>query len=70
MEGWLLKWTNFFSGWKERFFVLKGPLLYYYYTKNDKPRGRIHLGISTIICEENDSYIEINTGSNLFYILN
>ena len=68
MEGWLLKWTNFFSGWKERFFVLKGPLLYYYYTKNDKPRGRIHLGISTIICEENDSYIEINTGSNLFYI--
>ncbi len=68
MEGWLLKWTNYFSGWKERFFVLKGPLLYYYYTKNDKPRGRIHLGISTIICEENDSYIEINTGSNLFYI--
>ncbi len=68
MEGWLLKWTNFFSGWKERFFVLKGPLLYYYYTKNDKPRGRIHLGISTINYEENDAYIEINTGSNLFYI--
>ena len=68
MEGWLLKWTNFFSGWKERFFVLKCPLLYYYYTKNDKPRGRIHLGISTINYEENDAYIEINTGSNLFYI--
>ena len=68
MEGWLLKWTNFFSGWKERFFVLKGPLLYYYYVKNDKPRGRIHLGISTINYEENDTYIEINTGSNLFYI--
>ena len=68
MEGNLLKWTNFLSGWKERYFVLKGPLLYYYYNKNDKPKGKIHLGISTVVAEDNDLYFEINTGSNIFYM--
>ena len=67
MEGSLLKWTNFFSGWKERYFVLKGPILYYYYNKSEKPKGRIHLGISTIISEENNVFFEINTGSNIFF---
>ena len=68
MEGNLLKWTNFLSGWKERYFVLKGPLLYYYYNKNDKPKGKIHLGISTIVAEDNVLFFEINTGSNIFYM--
>ena len=68
MEGKLIKWTNYFSGWKERLFVLKGPLLYYYYAPKELPRGKIHLGLSTIINDESNDFFEINTGSNIFFL--
>ena len=68
MEGVLIKWTNYFSGWKERIFNLKGPLLYYYYGPKEMPRGKIHLGLSTIINDENNDFFEINTGSNVIFL--
>ena len=68
MEGKLIKWTNYFSGWKERLFILKGPLLYYYYAPKELPRGKVHLGLATIINDENNDYFEINTGSNIFFL--
>ena len=68
MEGILIKWTNYFSGWKERIFNLKGPLLYYYYGPKELPRGKIHLGLSTIINDENNDFFEINTGSNIIFL--
>ena len=68
MEGILIKWTNYFNGWKERIFNLKGPLLYYYYGPKEIPRGKIHLGLSTIINDENNDYFEINTGSNIIFL--
>ena len=68
MEGKLQKWTNYFSGWKERIFVIKGPLLYYYYALKELPRGKVHLGLATIINDENNDYFEINTGSNIFFL--
>ena len=68
MEGKLIKWTNYFSGWKERIFILKGPLLYYYYNQRELPRGKVHLGLATIINDENNDYFEINTGSNIFFL--
>ena len=68
MEGILIKWTNYFSGWKERIFNLKGPLLYYYYGPKEMPRGKIHLGLSTIINDENNDFFEINTGSNIIFL--
>ena len=68
MEGILIKWTNYFSGWKERIFNLKGPLLYYYYGPKELPRGKIHLGLSTIINDENNDFFEINTGSNVIFL--
>ena len=68
MEGKLIKWTNYFSGWKERIFMLKGPLLYYYYGPKENPRGKIHLGLSTIINDENNDFFEINTGSNIMFL--
>ena len=68
MEGKLIKWTNYFSGWKERIFTLKGPLLYYYYAPKEPPRGKVHLGLATIIDDENNDYFEINTGSNIFFL--
>ena len=68
MEGKLIKWTNYFSGWKERIFIIKGPLLYYYYALKEMPRGKVHLGLATIINDENNDYFEINTGSNIFFL--
>jgi hypothetical protein len=68
MEGKLIKWTNYFSGWKERIFNLKGPLLYYYYGPKEMPRGKIHLGLSTIINDESNDFFEINTGSNIIFL--
>ena len=68
MEGKLIKWTNYFSGWKERIFTLKGPLLYYYYGPKEMPRGKIHLGLSTIVNDENNDFFEINTGSNIIFL--
>ena len=68
MEGKLIKWTNYFSGWKERIFIIKGPLLYYYYALKELPRGKVHLGLATIINDENNDYFEINTGSNIFFL--
>ena len=62
------QWTNYWSGWKERIFILKGPILYYYYEKNELPRGKIHLGLSVINTEEDSDVIIINTGSNIFYV--
>jgi hypothetical protein len=52
MEGKLIKWTNYFSGWKERIFILKGPLLYYYYNQKELPRGKVHLGLAVEIIAE------------------
>ena len=68
MEGKLIKWTNYFSGWKERIFTLKGPLLYYYYAQKELPRGKVHLGLATIINDEKNDYFEVNTGSNIFFL--
>ena len=69
MEGKLYKYKNFIRGWKDRYFVLKGCLLYYYHSKGDKPRGRIHLGLSQIITEDNEGKtFQINTGSKIFYL--
>ena len=68
MEGVLIKWTNYFSGWKERIFNLKGPLLYYYYNQKELPRGKIHLGLSSIVNDENNDFFEINTGSNIIFL--
>ena len=68
MEGKLLKWTNYFSGWKERIFNLKGPLLYYYYGPKELPRGKIHLGLSSIVNDEKNDFFEINTGSNIIFL--
>src|SRR5689334_6602717 len=67
MEGTLQKWTNYIFGWKERYFVLKGSVFYYYMKKGDKPKGSIHLGI----CQVNtnvDTKFELDTGINIVYI--
>jgi hypothetical protein len=69
MEGRLFKWTNYFSFWKERYFVLRGNILYYYVKKGERPRGRIHLTIALLNeSPEDDTKFEIDTGLSIVYL--
>jgi hypothetical protein len=68
MEGVLLKWVNYIFGWRERYFVLKGNVLYYYYKKGEKPKGKIHLSVSQLNQTNDELKFEIDTGLNLIYI--
>ena len=81
MEGKLLKWTNYIHGWQERNCILKGAIFSYYIPNSEShmPKGRVHLGVSTIkdnlsnndnLSEEeknNDLGFEINTGSTIYF---
>jgi len=68
MEGVLLKWVNYIFGWRERYFVLKSNVLYYYYKKGEKPKGKIHLAVSQLIQTNDPLKFEIDTGLNILYI--
>jgi collagen type IV alpha-3-binding protein len=68
MEGILLKWTNYIFGWRERFFVLRGSILYYYYKKSDRPKGRIHLGVTSITSSDDEPKFELDTGISVIYL--
>jgi hypothetical protein len=68
MEGVLLKWVNYIFGWRERYFVLKGNVLYYYYKKGEKPKGKIHLAVALLNQTNDDFKLEIDTGLNVIYI--
>jgi hypothetical protein len=68
MEGNLYKWTNYLFGWRERYFVLKGNILYYYYNKGEKPKARIHLSVAQINSTPEDLKFEIDCGMNILYV--
>jgi hypothetical protein len=69
MEGYLYKWTNYISGWKLRYFVFKNNVLFYYISKGDKPKGKIHLSESKITEDPaNDLKFEIEMGTSIFYL--
>ncbi|RKP38806.1 Oxysterol-binding protein-domain-containing protein [Dimargaris cristalligena] len=57
LQGYLLKWTNFASGYKRRYFVLENGVLSYYKDKDDASnacRGAINLKIATINFDAKD----------------
>ena len=63
MEGILLKWTNYLSQYKERRFLLKGPILSYYIPSEEQihfPKARMHLSVCTIT----DNYKEHDNNDN------
>ena len=68
MEGNLLKWTNLIFGWSERYFVLKGNILYYYLKKGDKPKGRFHLSVCQINVIDSENRFDIDTGLTIIYL--
>uniref|UniRef100_A0A8C8S8G9 PH domain-containing protein n=1 Tax=Pelusios castaneus TaxID=367368 RepID=A0A8C8S8G9_9SAUR len=50
MEGALLKWTNYLSGWQPRYFVLDGGILSYYDSQDDVGKGSKG-SIKMAVCE-------------------
>uniref|UniRef100_A0A8D0GLE3 PH domain-containing protein n=1 Tax=Sphenodon punctatus TaxID=8508 RepID=A0A8D0GLE3_SPHPU len=50
MEGALLKWTNYLSGWQPRYFVLEGGILSYYDSQDDVAKGSKG-SIKMAVCE-------------------
>ena len=67
MESLLEKWTNYIGGWKERSFVLKGPLLSYYIPGENLPKGRFFLGICEIDdVNETEFVVDSGTGAPLY----
>lgn len=68
MEGILHKWTNYFSMYKERYFILSGFILSYFIHKGEHPRGRFHLSVAHIIQGKDDLKFEIDTGQSIFYL--
>ena len=65
MEGILLKWTNYLSQYKERRFLLKGPILSYYIPNEDQihfPKARMHLSVCTI--NDNHKYDDNNVNND------
>ncbi|XP_034769940.2 pleckstrin homology domain-containing family A member 3-like isoform X1 [Acipenser ruthenus] len=58
MEGVLLKWTNYLSGWQPRYFVLDGTVLSYYDSQDDvgkASKGSIKMAVCEIKVHAADS---------------
>lgn len=63
MEGILLKWTNYVSGWQQRYFILDDGVLSYYRSKeemNSGCKGSVKLSVCDVIGE-----FHVNTASLL-----
>lgn len=68
MEGELDKWTNYATGWKKRYCVVKGEIFYYYNNKGEPVKGKAHLATSKIEEYSKDSNkFELDTGCAYFY---
>jgi hypothetical protein len=69
IEGYLTKWTNYLSGWKERYFALSNGVFYYSSKKNAPWKGKIHLKVSKISQNEQDPLgIIIDSGTKLLHL--
>lgn len=57
MEGTLWKWTNYISGWQQRWFVLKSGVLYYYVSESEVGqacKGSLKVASCDIMVHPND----------------
>lgn len=70
-EGFIKKWVNYYTGFKNRYFVLTDELLIYYKTKNGQvsERGQISLKLAKIDCKNmKDKKMVISTGTNQIHL--
>jgi collagen type IV alpha-3-binding protein len=62
MEGYLDKWTNYITGWKNRWCILNNGVFYYCNRKGDKPRGMFHMAITCFAIKgEKEFHLEVGT---------
>ena len=62
MEGYLKKWTNYVTGWKNRYFQLANGILQYSKTKDGKKKGKIFINTTDISTHKDKNRIILNTG--------
>lgn len=69
MEGYLRKWINIVSGWKQRYFIIHDGLLTYCEHKGSETEGVIYLKIASIqAIPEDPLRIVINSGTSEVHI--
>ncbi|CAL8068043.1 unnamed protein product [Calicophoron daubneyi] len=72
MEGVLLKWTNYVSGWQQRYFTLKDGVLSYYRSKeeiNSGCKGSVKLSVCDVIVHSTDPRrFDLILGEQRFYL--
>ena len=59
MEGYLHKWTNYISGWKERYFILNKNILCYFIVKGEEPRGKYLLNKNASVQQDKNDNLKI-----------
>lgn len=71
-KGSLFKWTNFITGWCERYFILKDGLLSYYKSQNEKDigcRGAIKIQRAKIKLNPTDEFrFDVSVGDCVWYL--
>jgi len=72
IDGNLFKWTNFVTGWQERYFVLKDGLLSYYRSESEKDigcRGSISIQKAKVKLNSIDEFrFDVSVGDCAWYL--
>lgn len=71
-DGNLFKWTNFVTGWQERYFMLKDGLLSYYKSESEKEigcRGAISIQKAKVKLNLTDEFrFDVSVGDCVWYL--
>jgi len=70
-RGWLLKWTNYIKGYRQRWFVLSDGLLSYYRSQAEMAhtcRGTINLAGASLESEDSCNFVISNGGAQVFHL--
>ncbi|VDQ01894.1 unnamed protein product [Trichobilharzia regenti] len=72
MEGVLLKWTNYVSGWQQRYFILDDGVLSYYRSKEEMDsgcKGSVKLSVCDVIVHSSDARrFDLILGEQRYYL--
>eukprot|EP00126_Sphaerothecum_destruens_P012691 Sdes_comp21742_c0_seq1m20312 len=70
-EGTLSKWTNYISGWQDRWVILNGPVLAYYRSEADVCygcRGSLNLKECRIVTFDDELRFDIEIQDSVYYL--